>query len=118
MHLLSTSALVHQTRCFYHSASSERIPISDIPAVEPSDRKHYLKNLSLATRLFQYAQNQRDQLNQPWFPEYGILHRLNIAHINNQLVSCKKEIYKVREASNSQMEKLRKLLHEQGMLLF
>jgi hypothetical protein len=96
-------------------ASSERISISNIPAVDPSDRKYYMRGHSLAIRLFRYVQDQRDQTKAPWFPEYGILHRLNIADINNQLASCKKEIYEVGEASNSQMEKLRRLLNDQGM---
>jgi hypothetical protein len=97
------------------SASSEQLPISSILAADAPDRKDYLISPSQAAGLFQYAQHQRDLRNPPWIPEYGILHRLNIADINNQLACCKKEIYEVGAATNEQMEKLRRLLNEQCM---
>jgi hypothetical protein len=98
------------------TASIERLSISNIAPVDPQvDGTFYLQGKSPATRLFLYTQDQRAQRKAPWFPEYGSLHRLNIADINNKLSVCKKEIYEIGAASNDQMEKLRRLLKDQGM---
>lgn len=71
-----------------------------------------------STRLFLYATGQRLAGNAAWFPEYGILHRMNIADINNKLAICKKEIYEFGSASDAQMQVLRELLDEQGIHCF
>jgi hypothetical protein len=85
-----------------------------MPKDEFIDEKQSIKNSSHAERLFRYAWDQRLESVEPWFPEYGILHRLNFADLNNQLAICKKKIYEKKEASRREMRKLRRLLNEQG----
>lgn len=99
-------------------ASIEPVSVSKIAAADPyKDRKSNLQGKSLATRLFLYAQDQREEKKPPWFQEYGILHRMNIADVNNKLAVCKRDIYLNGAASDEQMERLRGLLNAQGKSL-
>jgi len=88
----------------------ERVPISQMPDSEAITEKDYTQS----ERLFRYAQAQRSSGILPWCQEYGILHRLNVADINNQLAVCKKRIYQNKAVSKQDMRKIRRLLDEQG----
>ncbi|KAI9640022.1 hypothetical protein NHQ30_011584 [Ciborinia camelliae] len=99
-------------------SSVQRKSATEVEPVAANGMKKFLKAQiqkgDCATRLFKYASDQRDvKKEEPWFPDYGILHRLNIADINNQLASCKKEIYEFGSASNDQIIRLRGLLNDQ-----
>ncbi|QSZ29259.1 hypothetical protein DSL72_003771 [Monilinia vaccinii-corymbosi] len=101
-------------------ASITRKPEAEIEpvAIHIADENEYMKlqfqEQDHAKRLFLYAWDQRELKEASWFPDYGILHRLNIADINNRLAICKKEIYELRSASDDQMIKLRGLLDDQA----
>ena len=52
----------------------------------------------------------------PWFINITLLRRLQFLHVNKRLAACKKRIVETRTATDSNMQEVRTLLHEQGTL--
>lgn len=91
----------------------------DVPNI-PQDAKEgsqkvQASHLDYWQQLVRYGRTiQRDE---PPLLDFGMLRRMNLVHIQNELAGIKADVANTKTTTQDQMEKLRRLTHEYGEFL-
>jgi hypothetical protein len=92
------------------------LEVPNIPQdAKEGSQKAQATHLDYWQQLVRYGKTiQRDE---PPLLDFGMLRRINLVHIQNELAEIKADVANTKTTTQEQMEKLRRLTHEYGELL-